>query len=269
LDTSVASDTYTVLALEAALEGLIEVVPVPKLEPHLATSYAQTSDIQFLYDMISRVPPSTPRKGVWRRRLALAAFFGDARYLTRPTYGHNTRTGTFVAVQAHITSNPAIFDIRPRTDFVRLKTMIQLLDIGLDTGDPPLSSDLSPVIDPASIRSLDQNKEASPPRPDCSTYKGETELYDATVDKLAETVKMMHSNIVDTGTSHASRTEAKDVLEQLQARLVFAVRTKRRPRKDLWGEIVRDKDEESFGGRGKGSVLMAKFLSRKGKEEGI
>ena len=122
------------------------------------------------------------------------------------------------------------FKITAAADYTRLAAAISILDIGIDDGDPPTS--------PFDVQAeLDFNHE---------------------VDRLAKMVKSMFTRIIDSGASHMTRTEAKDVLEALHARLVYAVRTKPKPKKRLFGN----------GGPGAGTSwggvdFMEKFLARK------
>jgi hypothetical protein len=82
------------------------------------------------------------------------------------------------------------------------------------------------------------------------------------VDKLADRVKAIFASIADTGASHMRRTEAKEALQALHYRLLYAVRTEPRPKKNVFGG--RDGDEYRAEERSKG--FMSKFLARKDKE---
>ena len=71
----------------------------------------------------------------------------------------------------------------------------------------------------------------------------------------------MFTSIVDTGASHMTRTEAKDVLEAFHARLVYAVRTKQKPKVMLFGDAS---VELQAGGN-----LMKQFLARSKPKEAV
>jgi len=83
------------------------------------------------------------------------------------------------------------------------------------------------------------------------------------VDKLADRVKAIFASIADTGASHMRRTEAKEALQALHYRLLYAVRTEPRPKKNVFGG--RDGDEYRAEERSKG--FMSKFLARKKDKE--
>ena len=67
----------------------------------------------------------------------------------------------------------------------------------------------------------------------------------------------MFTQIVDAGASHKRRTEAKEVLEAFHSRLLYAVRTKRKPKTTLAGESDIDVGRDSRQGD-----LMRGFLER-------
>ena len=77
--------------------------------------------------------------------------------------------------------------------------------------------------------------------------------FNSQVDALADRLKVIFSNITDTGASHMTRTEAKEKLEALMMKLAFVLRTKPRPKKSYFrGEG----DEDVQTGRD----VMKKFL---------
>jgi hypothetical protein len=83
------------------------------------------------------------------------------------------------------------------------------------------------------------------------------------VDLLAERVKSIITSIADTGASHMRRTEAKEALNALHFRLLFAVRTKPRPKKSVFGG--RDGIEHRAKERSAG--MMQQFLERTKEEK--
>jgi hypothetical protein len=85
------------------------------------------------------------------------------------------------------------------------------------------------------------------------------------VDKLADRVKAIFASIADTGASHMRRTEAKEALQALHYRLLYAVRTEPRPKKNVFGG--RDGDEYRAEERSKG--FMSKFLTRKKDQQSL
>jgi len=155
-----------------------------------------------------------------RRRFALAFFFEDTAYLSKQP----PDLLNFKKIIKKL-KEPQ-FEIGRDTDYTQLGAMTAILDIGVDDGDPP---------------GMDSGKEA------------ETE-FNQKVDKLANHVKAMFAQIIDTGASHLTRTGAKDTLDVFHYRLICAVRTKLRPKKSMFGGI-------GAGVTGGASAeFMAKFL---------
>lgn len=79
------------------------------------------------------------------------------------------------------------------------------------------------------------------------------------VDILAERVKSIITSIADTGASHMRRTEAKETLNALQVRLLYAVRTRPRPKKSVFG----GRDGAEYRAEGKSAGMMQQFLARR------
>lgn len=84
-----------------------------------------------------------------------------------------------------------------------------LLDATIDRPDAPIRS-----------------KSGSPP-------KEETVFNDA-LDELAEALKAKHTQIIDFGASHISRTEAKQAIQMVYSKLVYAIRTRPRAKKNIF-----------------------------------
>lgn len=147
----------------------------------------------------------------------MAFFFEDPAYLTLPA----PSLSSLPAITRHLRTSQ--FDLQPTTDYSTLSANISLLNIGLDDGDPPPlpSTSLS-----SSNTATDSNNK------DPKTSEA---AFNRAVDRLAHRVHTMFTSIVDTGASHMTRTEAKDVLEAFHARLVYGVRTKQKPKVMLFG----------------------------------
>lgn len=118
------------------------------------------------------------------------------------------------------------------TDFGNLSASVSILNIGIACGHPP-----------------------------SSLFTNEDEVaFNKDVDSLASKVYSMFNDIVDTGASHMKRTEAKEVLEGLQRRLEYAVRTKPKPKKLIFGdsEVVKAGERiDRFLEKGEHSDLLA------------
>lgn len=69
-------------------------------------------------------------------------------------------------------------------------------------------------------------------------------FFNAQVDKLADRIRDISKSIRDTGASYMKRTEAKGALDILYFRLIYAIRTKPRPRKVMFGEAMAERETE-------------------------
>ena len=150
--------------------------------------------------LLENIPASSPRSNLFRRRLALAFFFEDDIYFSKDS----EQLLDLRAVVRHL--QKPCFAIRNDTDYPELTALISILSIGVDNGDPP----------PA-----DSDAE-------------KTVVFNEDVDLLSSRINGMFTSIVDTGASHMRRTEAKEVLEGFHYRLLYAVRTKRKPKTMLF-----------------------------------
>lgn len=148
----------------------------------------------------------------------MAFFFEDPAYLA-PT---PSSLSSLSAITRHLRTSR--FDIHQTTDYATLSAKISLLNIGIDDGDPPPL----PLTSPFSSDTATDSNSKDP--------KNNEAAFNKAVDRLAHRVHTMFTSIVDTGASHMTRTEAKDVLEAFHARLVYAVRTKQKPKMLLFGD---------------------------------
>ena len=94
------------------------------------------------------------------------------------------------------------------TDFAELGAMILLLNVGVDCGDPP----------PAGIDT------------------GVRKVFDKEVDELSYVVKSISKQIKEAGASQLKKTEAKEILEDFNARLMYAVRISSKSDPQLFGK---------------------------------
>ena len=100
--------------------------------------------------------------------------------------------------------NQQDFSVGPHTDFAELKAGIILLDMVIDDGS------IAPTTE------LDDEKQ-----------------FNADVDELAQKLRNIWRKINDSGMKLA-RTETKSVIEWVQQRLSHTVRTKRKPKKNVF-----------------------------------
>ena len=171
----------------------------------MASVCRTVSDASLQLQLLQVMPSWSRRLALFRRRLALAFFLQDSSYLAIPAEDRidlKTITRSLQRPQ---------FTITNATDFSDLAASINILNIAVDSGDPPPSSPFS--------------KEAE-------------SAFNEDIDIIASRLNSMFNDIVDTGASHMKRTETKEVLEGLQRRLEYGVRTKPKPKKLIFGDAA-------------------------------
>lgn len=185
--------------------------------------FHSTVDSQLRLQLVSNLPACAPALGFLRRRLALAFFFEDPSYLSKaPQDLLNLDT-----VTDHLLRRA--FDIKVDTDYAQLAARISILDIGIDHGI-------------SSVDMCDLPNEAS---------------FNREVDSLAKQIKAMFTGLIDSGASHMSRTEAKEVLRIVHYRLIYAVRTIQEPKSSLFGSVTTGQQ----GGTQHNTKAIAEYLS--------
>ncbi|KAK4692338.1 hypothetical protein P7C71_g4843, partial [Lecanoromycetidae sp. Uapishka_2] len=164
--------------------------------------YKTITDSSLRLQLLQSIPALPPRLILLRRRLALAFFLQDMRILTK-----QPEDSINLEIIAQHLQDPQ-FSINNETNYAEVAANIGILNIGIDCGDPPSTP---------------------------STKQEET-AFNRKVDNLALKIKAIFTQINDTGASHMKRTEAKETLEAFHSRLLFAVRTKPPPKKNMFGD---------------------------------
>ena len=136
-----------------------------------------------------------------RHRLALAFLFNCPSYLPKSS----SIPFSLDAVSAHLSTSA--FNITNDTDYATLSSSITILDIAIDSANRP-----------PNLKSFSEK------------------AFNDSIDALAAKIKSMFMQIIDSGAANMRRTEAKEVLEGLHSRLVYAVRTKPPPKKMIFGD---------------------------------
>ena len=106
-------------------------------------------------------------------------------------------------------------------DYSDLAAQISILDISLDICIPRSNNNSN---NNSSRRKSNQEEEE----------KEEEVLFNNDVDNLAQLLRSMFTNISDSGASHITRTAAKEVLNQVYHRVIYALRTKPRSKRNLF-----------------------------------
>lgn len=238
-------------AVEEALQGLLDFEEAPeKLEAILQSTTGQLLEQELLSKRlfchaILSLPASTANLHLFRRLLALHyVLSADTDELIDPT---SPDTGTRLLVKL---KRDALFAISDDTDYHFLLSLIPVLEIAIDAGFSDFSFMASRAARPSKSTGLWRRDPAE---------SAAEAAFNTQVDDLATRLRLMASNIRDTGTSHLKRTETKSDLDRLCVRLEYSVRSKRKPRKGV------------FGGDAGGveSDFMKSFLSRAEDDGGV
>lgn len=153
----------------------------------------------FRLRILEHLPAQSSRTIIFRSRLASTFFFNDVSCMTPKDH-------VFLDIR-RVTEQLCKVDpaTTKRADYAELAAMVSILDIGIDICVPP-----------------------------STTSKKDEDEFNRKVDELAQLIKSMFTSIIDTGASHLTRTEAKEVLNRVHYRLAYAVRTKPKPKQDLF-----------------------------------
>ena len=234
LDTAVVKNCEAMVAIDSTFSSLVDCIPEQEAYHEVdhgnnyaqsrANSFSQLQAISFkIYpfvadsgvrlQMLQNIPAHSPRSSLLRRRLSLAFLFEDETFLRKdPEDLPDLRS-----IANHLEGER--FTIRHDTDYAELATLIGILRIGVDSGDPP-----------------------SP-----ESGSRERAAFNADVDLLTSKINGMFTQIVDTGASHMMRTAAKEALEAFQSQLLFATRLTRRPKSTRLFEDSHQKRIEDYG----------------------
>ncbi|MCJ1336670.1 hypothetical protein MMC09_001948 [Bachmanniomyces sp. S44760] len=202
LDSALAVNGNFLMRIEDSLTSLFHYAhESPDLCDIGQKLFATVNDNKFRIHLLKNIPSQAPSLNLFRRRLALAFFYEDAAYLSRPV--QEMLDLDAMAQRLRLSQS----SINRETDYTNLAAMTAILDVAVDNGDPPAFD----------------------------TGQAAHDEFNNRVDTLAKIIKLMFTRIVDTGNSHMTRTEAKDMLEAFHARLIYAVRTQPKPKKGLFG----------------------------------
>ncbi|KEF61259.1 uncharacterized protein A1O9_02824 [Exophiala aquamarina CBS 119918] len=193
--------------------------------------------------LLAHVLPVSPTACRTRVLLAQAFLFGADKF-------HSNKPAPFEinldSLTQLITTSPSFNTTRHKSsdplDYASLRSLAHILDVAIGDGG----------------------------RPPSFPSRGEEIVFNRSVDRLADAVRATFISIVDTGASHMSRTEAKDVLQALHWRLLYSVRTEVRPKKSIFdAKTGKTRDGEAMRGEDRARDFLKHFLDRqKGKEQG-
>lgn len=187
-------------------------------------------------EFISHFMPASPSGTKFRVTLAATFLLGSNR--ANKIFKPHPGKPPLVALLNHIFTSPT-FRITPETDFETLAASVALLDTIISSGHPP----------PLHTRA-DEN------------------IFNAQVDELADKIRDLFTSIADAGASHMKKTEAKDTLQALHNRILFAIRTRVRRKKHVFDNSEtsvanrRVRDAEDVMPESDGRDFMRRFLKR-------
>jgi hypothetical protein len=152
------------------------------------------------------MPTTVPLIYELRQRLAISFFFDDVQLAT-----HDPSDAITIGRVLERLRDER-FRVGQDSDYARLTAEMHLLNMALNEGVQTAADD-----GPEAEKEFNQE-----------------------IDELVGRLKAIWGAINDTGMAYMSRTEAKSVVEWLQERLSYTVRTKTRPRKSIFDPDQRD-----------------------------
>ena len=197
---------------------------------------------QLLCRIIAALPANTTASCELRRQLALRLII-DTKIDEAPKASPDWTK----AILKCLKTAPA-FSISETTNYALLNSLIEVLDFAIGAGFSDFefhgpACTVQPSETPSGIFATKQTR--MPP---------EEAAFNAQIDALASQLRLMSSSIRDAGTSHLKRTEAKSAIERLVVRLEFSVRTKPRPRKNIFGGRFGGESKKMLNGFAKKEV---------------
>ncbi|EHY56778.1 hypothetical protein ABEF92_001596 [Exophiala dermatitidis] len=244
-DCELMSDARVCSAVEKMLETLLS---LPELSSRSHVAERMMADLgHHLKDdtlqahLLAHIPQTSPLACRVRILLAQSFLLGvDAL-----NDGKSLKPQISLDVLAeHISTSPA-FDTRRRTgpnalDYVALRALTYVLDVAISEGG----------------------------RPATFASHAEEVSFNRSVDRLADSIRSIFVSIIDTGASHMTRTEAKDVLQALYWRLLYAVRTEVRPKKNIFDSTTgKARDGDEVRTEEKSKDFMKQFLAQRMERE--
>ena len=239
LDTQVMGDACVSVAVEDGLSELIE-LSTKKDNPTIAGSFLADlatclTDPVLQSQLLKHIPCTSSITARVRLQLAHRFLLGAEPH---PPTDLSSLSVEIARLTRYLDSGPFDTTFRSpnkRPDYTNMTALTYLLDVAIADSGRPASFD----------------------------SRADEAAFNRNIDKLADRIKAIFASIADTGASHMRRTEAKEALQALHYRLLYAVRTETRPKKNVFGG--RDGDEYRAEERSQG--FMSKFLARnKGKK---
>ena len=208
LDVQVMNDLGAAVIIEDCLSELMEELERYEYKEAMMNFVSGSSSLEesTLQAQLLKYFPATSRLSA-RIRIAIAQ-----RYLFREKSSSPSNLDDLKIdidqIREYLESGPfdSTFRSGKRPDYTHLTSLVHLIDVAVADGGRPAI--------------FDSQKEEV--------------VFNRKIDALADRVKSIFASIADTGASHMRRTEAKEALQALHYRLLYAVRTEPRPKKNVF-----------------------------------
>jgi len=245
LDSRLMTDSRIAQKVEECLERLLN-LPDYELRLHVADRILSDighnlRDPTLQAQLLSHILPTSSTASKIRIQLAQIFLLGTE---TVNDSGLTSLQISLPALTDYISHSP-FFGTRRRStsdpvDYASLKALTLILDVAISDGG----------------------------RPSTFSSRSEEHAFNRSVDHLADRIKAVFVSIADAGASHMRRTEAKDVLQALCWRLLYAVRTEARPQKHIFDPVTRkQRDGEEVRAEQRGKDFMAQYLAKGDQDE--
>ncbi|KAJ9635459.1 hypothetical protein H2199_008462 [Coniosporium tulheliwenetii] len=217
-DASVLADGRIQHCVQETTSALIDSIPAALAEETLHASalsiFNNVKPPLLRLRLAAALPTHTPRQAKLARRLALAFFMNDSRFLT-----YSLTEPKLSRTVARYLLKSRSFRIDRKTDYLALATKIDLLDLALGAGFSDLSflelsSPPQTAVDAAPTR-LKRDPEG----------RAAEAVFNADVDALEQQLKLIENMIVSAGAEYLSKIQAKNSIERLRSRLRNTIRT--------------------------------------------
>ena len=239
IDAELMSDSRVCSKVEEMLEALLSLHDVEMrthvVERMLADVGHYLKDATLQAHLLAHIVPTSLI--ACRARVLLAQVFLLGRDVLRNSNSMFPKISLDI-LTLYVSKSPD-FDTRRRKgpnmfDYVALRARVHILDIAISDGG----------------------------RPATFALRTDEHMFNKSVDRLADAIHATQVAITDTGASHMTRTEAKDDLRALHARLLYSVRTEVRPKRHIFdGKKMRDAEEIRVEEQGKD--FMKRFLEKR------
>ncbi|KAH6628571.1 hypothetical protein F5144DRAFT_315124 [Chaetomium tenue] len=189
--------------------------------------YSHTQDATLRWNAVSSIPPLHVKLIELRRRLALVFVFDDPRRAFSPPED----TFSIRSIIDRLEQADEFVVDRTNTDYVELLALSEMLSVAVGDGSPPAEN----------------------------TSPEAVQQYNAEVDELARKIKLLWSNIHEQGAAYMSRLEVRVQLRDFERKLQHVVRTRPRPKEDIFGLNSTEDDLK----RPKQQQFMKRFLKKR------